>query len=510
MHVSHCSSFCRPRVSAGSWRWFAAAAAVVTLLAGCGGGGGSSGGAPADTPSAAPAEADVAGTVQVAGVSRSNARVVLVGSAPASAYPGATRYAQLTSVPWASLAAGTAVHVAAGTYAGPVTVTATGTASAPITVDALDNANPPVVTDSVDIQQSAYLQIGHLVVQAPNYAGFIVRRASHDIVVADSRVSKAPMGINVTDSAGLRVSLLRNRIEDSATDGIGVDGINGDASNRSVIEANTVVRSGQHGIEIRGSNWRIERNDVSASGQAMGGTSGIHLYVATLGDGTGTGNLIRYNLSHDNVDTSAYDGNGLQADRWCDGNTFAFNVAWNNDGAGVAIYDANNNQIYANTLRGNGRDPGNTHQTRGEVVVNSSWDSIVNSTARPSGNRVYDNALVATLARVPALYVDTHAVWVGTNVAAPNLLVNTGGGTVLRWTDSNFLATVTDIDAATGNTANLVKAPAFADVANPQTDGLRLTAVPGPGSVALTGQVDRLGKTGVAGATYFGAYFIGP
>lgn len=466
----------------------AALAICALMMSACGGGG--SGAAPTSPPATATAAAWVVGGTT---------------ALPA----GATRVAQLVDVPWVSLPPGTTVSVSPGTYGGPVTITAQGTASAPIRVVAADAAHPPVLTNSVDIQQAAWVQVVGLVVQQPVYGGFVIRRGSHHITVADSVVRQAPIGIDITDGAGTGLALLRNRIEDSTTNGIGIDGINADAADRSLIQGNTVLRSGWHGIDLRGSHYDVEANTVSFSGQLVGGTSGIHVYSGGAGEGTGADNVLRYNRSYANADTRLSDGNGIQIDQWCDGNTVAFNVVWGNDGAGIIVFDANDNQVFANTARGNGLDPNGTHGTLGELILSGS--AAGEAIGRPAANRLYDNLLVATRLAVPALAVDSRAAAQSSNRVGPNLMHHEAGGTALLGASTQVFNTGPAIDAVTGTTGSLVTAPAFADVTQPLADGLRLLASPGGGGVALAGQTDITGRTAGAadvGGVYFGAYFF--
>lgn len=460
------------------------------LLVACGGGGGG-GESAATVPTAVP-------TAYVVG-----AAAVL----PA----GGVRVAQLVDVPWSTLPAGTTVTVSPGTYGGPITITAQGTAGAPIRVVAADAANPPVLTNSVDFQQAAWVQVSGLVVQQPVYGGFVIRRGSHHITVADSVVRQAPIGIDVTDGAGTGLQLLRNRIEDSTTNGIGIDGVNADAADRSRIAGNTVTGSGWHGIDIHGSHYDVESNTVTRSGQRIGGTSGIHVFSGGPSEGTGLDNRVRWNRSYANADTLASDGNGIQVDQWCDGNLVAFNVVWGNDGPGITIYDANDNEVYANTAYGNSLDPAATHGSgsRGEMVLSGSAEG--QAAGRPAGNRVYDNLLVATRLSEPALAVDSRAAAQTTNRVGPQWLWHTAGGTMLLGGDAVAFNTATDIDQITGIAGHVVAAPSFADAAQPLSDGLRLLAAPTAGGVSLVGQTDITGRTATsadAGGVYFGAYFF--
>ena len=409
----------------------------------------------------------------------------------------------MMAVPWATLPAGSEVLVSPGSWSGVTTITAVGTQAAPIVVTAADPANPPVLTNSVDFQHAAYVQVSHVTVQSPTYAGFVIRLGSHHITVADSTINHAPMGISITGAAGTGHQLLRNTIADSATHGISVD-VNADPAERTLIEHNTVLRSGQHGMEIRASHYEIEHNTVTASGQASGGTSGIHLYSGSSSEDSGDDNLVRWNLSDANRDTVAVDGNGIEVDQWCDGNTVAYNVTWGNDGAGVIVYDGSNNVIEGNTAYGNGLDPSHTHVALGQIIVSGT------AAATARGNHVWNNVAASTLAGVPAMYVDSRAVS-GGNTIGPNLYANGAGGTLLRWTDSATRQTAALIDATVGVVGSVVGLPAFASPTTPLTGGLHLTAQPAlKGTTPAAGDVDITGATVQSGWAFFGAYWTAP
>lgn len=465
--------------------------ALSFALAACGGGGGggdaaagAGGGAPDTGAGAAP-----------------TGSVYVVGSAVLPA--GATRVSSLAAVPWAALPAGSEVLVSPGTWSGVTTITSVGTAAAPIVVTAADPAHPPVLSNSVDFQHASHVQVSHVTVQSPAYAGFVIRMGSDHIAITDATISHAPIGVSITGAAGTGHQLLRNTISDAATHGISVD-VNADPAERTLIANNTIVRSGQHGMEIRASHYRIEHNTVSASGQASGGTSGIHLYSGSSAEDSGDDNLVRWNMSYANRDTVAVDGNGIEVDQWCDGNTVAYNVAWGNDGAGIIVFDGSNNAIEGNTAYGNGLDPAHTHVALGQLIVSGTVAASV------KGNHVWNNLAASTLAGVPAIYVDSRAVS-GGNAIDVNLYANAAGGTLLRWTDSSTRQTVAAINAATGTVGSVAGMPSFADAANPLANGLRLAAPPAlPGLAPATGDVDFVGAAVQPGWSFFGAYWTSP
>ncbi|MEJ8859993.1 right-handed parallel beta-helix repeat-containing protein [Variovorax robiniae] len=432
------------------------------------------------------------------------APIVIVGTGTSPASPtGAILVADLASVPWATLPAGSHVYVRPGTYGGPVTINATGSAAAPILVDAADPTRPPVVTNSIDIRGASYFAIRGLRVQSPTWGGFVIRLGSHDVTVDGNAVLGAPIGINVTDGAGTGLVISNNLIEDTATHGIAI-AVNGSASTPNVVSGNIVRRSGHHGMEVRGSHWRVEHNDVSRSGLALAGTSGIHIYSAAANENSGDDNIVRYNASYSNADTGASDGNGIQLDHWCDRNTVAFNVMWNNDGPGINLFEAASNNVYGNTAAGNSVDPGGTHGALAELVVGA-----VTGINRASGNHVFDNLLVSIRPNVPAIYVDGRAYSTG-NTVGPNLAFNAAGGPPVRWGDARMLSTAVDINSATGTQGNLVELPAFANPYAGVPAGFKLVHMPSAKGQPLSGETDFAGVTAQTGMSYFGAFFATP
>ncbi len=460
--------------------------ALLCVLAACGGGGG--------------ADSSQSGVTQVV-TSPDTRPVVVVGNAPVPA--GASQYRELSDVPWASLAPGSRVMVAPGNYKGPIAIGANGTADKPITVEPTDATQRPVVDNSIDVSGASFIRISGLQIQSPQWGGFVVRFGSHDIALINNVIANAPIGIDVPSSAGVRLSFSQNLIQDAGTHGISI-AVNGTAQQPNTISGNKVVRSGHHGMEIRGSYWVVEHNDVSYSGRLLSGTTGIHIYSANASEDSGDNNVIRYNASYANQDTGAVDGNGIQIDRWCDNNVVSFNLVWGNDGAGINVYGAKDNQVFSNTAMGNSLDPGLTHQALAEIVVGD-----IASEIRTSGNSIYNNIAVATRASVPAIYVDGRA-YQQANRIGPNLAFNTQGRTSLRWGDSINLVNAADIDSATGTKGNLVEQPAFSNAAAPQTGGVKLTSAPSLRGTTLFGETDYAGASASPTTSFFGAYFFNP
>jgi parallel beta-helix repeat protein len=438
-------------------------------------------------------------TADPATTSATGAKVYAVGGSSAPA--GAIHVATMAAVPWATLPAGSAVVVAAGTYPGVTTIAAVGTQAAPITITAADPAHPPVFTNSFDFQHASHVQLSHVTVQSPAYAGVIVRQGSDHVVVSDSTIRNAPVGLTITDGAGTGHQFLRNLVVASVAHGISVE-VNADPAERTLIAHNTVTGSGQHGMEIRASHYQIEYNTVAGSGAGGGGgVSGIHVYSGGPTEDSGDDNLVRYNLAYGSLDPVAFDGNGIEIDQWCDGNTVAYNQVWGNDGAGIIVYDGSGNLVQNNTAWGDGLDSGHSHVARGEIVVSGTAAATVH------GNRVWNNVASSTIAAVPALYVDSRAV-AGGNAIGANLYWNAAsGGLVVRWTDGLYKQTAALIDATTGVPGSVVAAPAFANTTTKLSNGLRLTKAPALPGLMPAGQSDFAAVAATAGQAWLGAYF---
>jgi len=428
---------------------------------------------------------------------------VAVGAVP-DAPADAVHYDRLMDVPWSALPAGSSVLVGPGSQPGPVTITAKGTSAAPITIKAVDKSRMPEINGSVDFQGAAWVKLQRVVVQDSPYAAVVIRRGSHHITLGNSLLRRSAMGVSITDGAGSGMRIVGNRIEDSATVGIAVDRVNSDASDRSRFLRNTIVRSGHHGMEIQGSRYLIERNTVSDSGLTMGGTSGIHIYSSSASEDSGDGNLVRRNFSYNNHDTQMSDGNGIQVDQWCDGNEVSYNVVWNNDGAGIILFDAADNRVFGNTAKSNARDPARTHGDRGELILNSAGTAL----DRTRGNQVWNNLLVADQPGVAALKIDATTAN-NANTVAHNLLHQRNGDPVLQHA-STAARTAAEVDAATGGTGTDVEAPVFAAEATPLTHGLRLVVPPQRRGAMVNKRIDMASQSPQGQASYMGAYYAPP
>lgn len=473
--------------------WLLLAPLILTLAA-CGGG---------DAPTTAdPLAQGERAQAQAAEMAPMATALVWVG--PASAAPaGAKIYSSLQGVPWSSLAAGTLVQVAPGTYAGPVTITSRGTANAPIEIQAANPSVPPLVTSAFDFQGAAHVRLKGFVVDGSPWGAVVVRRGSHHITVQGNSLRRSYMGVDVSDGAGEALSIDGNVIEDNQTHGISVGQTTSPTAVASRISSNTIRRNGHHGIELRSSRWVIERNIVSEHGSGIGGATGIHLFSASPTEDSGDDNIVRYNFSHANRDRILHwDGNGIQADQWCARNLIAYNVVWSNDGSGIALFDAANNEVYGNTAYDNAQDLARPASNTGEITLTKAASTATNRTAN---NKVYNNTLAVRRSGAAALTLDNAAAG-GNNTLGPNLYApHPFGGAVLR-KGMQTAKTTTEVNTVSGLKGNTVEAVIWKNPANPLSHGLALSQAP-----SKAGQKpslpDMLGVAPSAGLRYFGAYY---
>jgi parallel beta-helix repeat protein len=366
---------------------------------------------------------------------------------------------------------GAIVHLHAGHYRAAIVIPLSGTAAAPIEIVGAGDG-PIEIDGSIVLDHAAFVTLRDLRISRASDAGIILRRGSHDIVVRGSEISGTSLGIWIGDHAGDGNRIEDNSIHGSATHGIAVDGVNAVPGRETVIARNRIADNGVHGIEISGNRYVVENNVVSGNGIRTIGASGIHVYAKNAREGVGRFNIIRGNISFDNHDATAQDGNGIQLDQWCDDNGVTGNIATGNDGAGISVFDAARARIVGNTLYGNMRDPGRSHRHKGELVFATDDTHDVDGTRDTIAEK---NIAVATDPAAAALLVD-----VPTSRHPPafdrNLLWNAVGGDLVRWKGTGIK------DIAAWNALVLHRAPdmagdpQFTDPSQPSWAGFALRA----------------------------------
>jgi parallel beta-helix repeat protein len=289
-----------------------------------------------------------------------------------------------------------------GSFKETITVYGKGSSDRPIVIKPAPS-ELPVIDGTLVLTGAAHVNIEGLTVANSPYAGVIIKTGSHHVSVSRCAVKDNALGIWIGDGAGMKNRVTDNEVSFNKTHGIAVDRLNCSPGKETIIGGNRVFENGHHGIEINGSYYVIEKNEVFNNGKDLVGTSGIHIYSLSPDQDSGDHNIIRYNVSHHHTALSGADGNGIQLDQWCDFNQVYYNICFANDGAGINIFDSSNDYIYNNTLYGNMLDPGKNHPIKAELILASDFKRNVDHTNKIV---VANNIIVATGSSNYAIYVD--------------------------------------------------------------------------------------------------------
>lgn len=328
---------------------------------------------------------------------------------------------------WARLQAGDVVELTQGEYGGDVVLRARGTEERPVILRAAAGQKV-VIRGSLTIDGASWVRV-----QGFNFVGasgiaVALRGGARYVSVSDNVIENCGLGIWIGGAAGGSHCIESNTVKGNRTHGIAIDRVNLAPDDVTLIRGNRVSDNGHHGIEVNGSRYVIEHNEVFRNGRTLPGTSGIHCYAKDEREGTGCHNVIRYNVTWGQRDKAGPDGNGIQLDRWCDHNEVLGNLAFDNDGAGINLFHAAHNRVVGNTLHRNMRDVARSHLPRlkGELVITNDVDM----TARVTDIEVADNVIVARYPGVAAVVLDDRSRQVVTLLA--NTFFHEGKGALLR------------------------------------------------------------------------------
>lgn len=380
-------------------------------------------------------------------------------AAPGWAAAGSGRVHRIdsTNVDWDAIAPGDEVLLAPGTWRRAMTVRARGTAEAPILVRPEE---PGTVTfnNSIVFEGAAHVVLTGVEVSRARHSGVILRHGSEAITVEGVTVRNSGLGIWIGDGAGASHRLIGNTLTGNRTHGIAIDELNAAPGAETLIEGNVVTDNGMHGMEIDGSHYIVLRNRVHRSGRQLSGCSGIHTFCRTPDRPFGKHNVIAFNIVSGTQETTGQDGNGIQADQWCDDNLIAFNICFDNDGAGVNLFDASRTGVFHNTLVGNMIDSGGRHAYKAEVSLASDFTREME---RPEGNRILNNILSATNPEAVAVFVEATAASRPQEIGN-NLLHHARGGLLAHWAPTNWRGvSISEWNALAGGVPDLAGDPMF-------------------------------------------------
>ena len=277
-----------------------------------------------------------------------------------------------------------------------------GTAERPIRIEAAPG-NHPVIEGFIAFLNSSHLILESLTITGNNNVAAVqIRQNSQNVIVRNCIIKENLIGVWIADKAGMQNQIVGNTIYGNTIFGVVVDQVNCEAGKETIIARNRVYQNGSHAIEINANYYIIEENEVFRNGKRKIGTSGIHLYCHLATQDAGKHNIIRYNFVYENIETDGPDGNGIQLDQWCDQNVVYYNISFNNDGAGISVFDASDNRIYNNTLFGNGRGiPPPSFPAKADL-----WIGADSKRNRTRNNKFINNIIVANNMNTYTLYVD--------------------------------------------------------------------------------------------------------
>ncbi len=333
--------------------------------------------------------------------------------------------------------------------------TINGAPNNPITFKAAPG-NSPVIENLIHFLGGAYIVIEGLTITAPGVSAVGIRQGSHNIIIKDNTIRNSIIGVWISDNGGMQNKIIDNEIYGNDLFGVVADLVNCEAGKETIIAGNRVYDNGSHGIEINANYYIIEGNEVFRNGAEVVETSGIHIYADSAEQDAGNHNIIRYNVSYENIDINGPDGNGIQIDHWCDFNEVYYNLSFNNDGAGISIWDGSNNKVYNNTLFGNARRPyiDMPHFIKADLYIGSDRERN-----RASHNEIINNIIMADNPAAYALSID------GLTAARPMIVENNLIFHRQRQNHSslsyNEVADVAELNEASGFENNIYGDPEF-------------------------------------------------
>lgn len=295
---------------------------------------------------------------------------------------------------------------------------------------------------SIVFSESTYVTLQGIRITDAEHAAVSVIDGSHHISILDNEIASSAIGVWIAEGAGPANRVEGNLIQDNRSHGVAVTLAGGEPGAETVIAGNSILRNGDHGIEIQANHVIVEANEVANNGKGNIGTSGIHVFAASADEDAGRFNVIRNNVVYGSQEDAGPDGNGIQLDHWSQDTLVQGNVLFNNDGAGFSAFKASTFTFQRNYVFDNMRS--DTHDNTAfpaEVLIGAFSDD---PSSRTHSFVIEDNVIASrdTAATNPAtsvtaLLVDVHAA-AQPHVIGGNRYGNAESGEFYRWgTDLN-------------------------------------------------------------------------
>jgi parallel beta-helix repeat protein len=316
-------------------------------------------------------------------------------------------------------------------------VPSSGIAQSSIVLGAFGSGAKPTLAgenlrvNAIVIANKNYITVDGLLCENTKGDAILIGGTSHHVTVQNCELRLADKGIGIYDPAGGG-----NVFQDNVIHDVRLDGISGNPHTRSVLGNETVVkrnqifRAGRFGMFCRVNYWIIEENTVYDCGiNTQSGIEcvGIEIYSASPTEQSGDYNIIRRNVIF-RIVSAGNEGSAMEADRWCDHNQFYYNLAYDNDGPGITIYDASNNTVYNNTFYNNALNSSGELIQKGEVRLVASAAKVTTNIA------VKNNIAYATKSDVYAIFIDSNTAAASLDIDRNSWYKSVGGNWWFRAT----------------------------------------------------------------------------
>lgn len=173
----------------------------------------------------------------------------------------------------------------------------------------------------------------------------------------------------------------------------------GTSGHETTISHNDIYTNAAFGIYLYGNYFIVEHNTIYNNGNTGEMTSGIEIFDNTAQLGFAEHNIVRYNKVYGQISGSD-DGEGIYVDEGAANNEVYYNLCYNNDGPGFAVYDATYATLYNNTSYGN------CVNSSGALTTKTEYKFIATDQNDTTYLIVKNNIGRATRANTYAIYVD--------------------------------------------------------------------------------------------------------
>lgn len=254
-------------------------------------------------------------------------------------------------------------------------------------------------SNCVNITNYDYIILDNLTLQTARFANIQIGGTSDHITVQSCTSRFGKDGVRVQGSTVGGGNIIQdNEIHYCFEYGVRFDDhILSGSGTESYVRRNNINNNHWAGIELEARYVIVESNIVTDNGSVGNNFQGIHLYGKGA-ENCGDHCIIRYNKVSGQGGTSP-NATGIMIDVDCDTNEVYYNIVYESQGGGIAIYGATDAEIYNNSVYDNGQN--GTGQ--GEIRIK---DDGTDQTTRIT---VKNNIGYATQAGTYSIFIDPNS-----------------------------------------------------------------------------------------------------